>query len=191
MSRFQVNPFVVEYQLFHTQLSPEQCQQRLRSRLVPWFWMSSRVEPADGRVRTLERPVAGSVSEEGFNIARTPWYLPFKTVASGQFVARPDDTRIAVRLSLGLISSLRDIGFLALQIWLVGGLIGWQTVTSSIALTAVMLLYPIGEYLYGRWAARGDGAALLAFLEETLDGEELPADRLPESTEGTGPVERP
>ena len=173
------SPFAVRQRLLVTELTPQQCYERLQLKV-----RSTREQIGQAR---------GVVSTEGFSIRPDPGPIRnFQIVANGAFTAIPTGTQIKVRLSLD--SSTSDFALLwfgGVLLFLCGGLIqlipphsqGQQPEWAFIYGPAGMLLLGCVFFNVFRLALE---APLLQFLKETLQAEDasriLPASS-PSSTE--------
>src|SRR5439155_17983307 len=91
-----LNPLWRENHLLRTRLSPEACARMLRNQTEPWASPRALFDVSD-------RPLAGSISQRGFWLARRTGYVsPFRARISGRFEADgagPGWTLVRARLA--------------------------------------------------------------------------------------------
>jgi len=166
---------IVHEQLL-TRLSPDACQARLQGRVRSWRAVRSWA------ARRAERPVTGTVSRDGFCIAKyggLPAYA-LKPRASGSFHRMPAGTQISVRVTrrampLLLLGAVAWGGALALSLtvyWpMVQLMVSHESpllMALSLATTVVPLVVGL---LYCLYRGRREQQFLLDFLRTALEAE--------------------
>lgn len=168
-----------------SRLSPEQCERRLRRRLVTWRRLSDWLP--FGRLPE-DRPIRGTVTRRGFAIRKYVRYgNGMQTVARGTFVQTGSGTRVDVAVGMGpeaLVCWVLwfcavfafSVAFVALSI---GTNVRPMVVAQGLLYSAALCIVGAAVFTLGRWLARGEGVFLLELLKATLEAHDE-ADHLEE-----------
>jgi hypothetical protein len=203
--RSYLNPFSVQEAELRTRLSPEECVERLKPLLLPWYKRGTISGPFFSVSLAKPDHLAGVASREGFRVRlAVPEGLPrggsnsFQTEAVGRFIPTPEGTRIPIRFGL--------IRWLALAYWPLVAVLSvictaagaWMGsifgLAYAIVVATIMLLCvpagTIGVLWWGRHLARGEADSLIALLCAALEAREA-AQTEPAGSVATAPAATP
>lgn len=188
------NPFSAECAELRTQLSPEECVERLKPLLLPWhrrLVVGVFAGPVGAHIQ-LAKPddLAGVASRDGFQVRLAMAERArggrntLQTEATGRFIPSPDGTRIPIRFGLirsvavtlwpliGVVTIVSGLGLGFVAFDLGGGIA--SILLLSISMMVLMLSLSLGLVWWLRHLTRDEASSLLRLLCAALDAEEVP-----------------
>jgi hypothetical protein len=167
--------------MLRTRLSSAACVRMLRSETVRRVLFRQRVDQTDGAMWAL-------IKSAGFRVARVARVRdPFHTQARGQFLSSPREhgwTLVPVTVSLSALAASTACLFVLGLVPFLYGVVAWlgrqyldvpPNGGTLAVVVATLMLVLAAQFVLGRSRSVDDPEILLAFLEEVLQAEVMPA----------------
>jgi hypothetical protein len=166
---YYLNPFWSETHLLTTLLSIDECLERLRDRLVPW-WESGRTlyRPEVTLARRAGRLVWGGSWRRMFVVSRFRRFV--SVFAWGRLAPTAQGTSVTVTFGLGRpIALVFVVGLALIGLTWVLPLLQHGETTAGLVIGSFALFGGFGFLAYARHRARDDAGWLIWFIRNTLE----------------------